>query len=73
MVSDVYVRSFDNEPPVPAGALYVAPANVPHSLWARDGDVIYQEAGVGPTANTILVGGAGGEAGRAISESEQRR
>ena len=58
---------------VPAGALYVAPANVPHSLWARDGDVIYQEAGVGPTANTILVGGAGGEAGRAISESEQRR
>lgn len=35
---------------IPAGAVYVAPANVPHSLWAKDGEVIYQEAGAGPTA-----------------------
>jgi quercetin dioxygenase-like cupin family protein len=35
---------------VPTGAVYVAPANVPHYLWARDGDVVYQEGGVGPTA-----------------------
>ncbi|WP_319242873.1 cupin domain-containing protein [uncultured Propionivibrio sp.] len=35
---------------VPAGGLYVAPANVPHYLWAKDGDVSYQEVGVGPTA-----------------------
>ncbi len=35
---------------VPAGAVYVAPAGVAHYLWARDGDVVYQEGGVGPTA-----------------------
>ena len=35
---------------VPAGGVYVAPANVPHYLWAKDGDVVYQEGGVGPTA-----------------------
>lgn len=40
---------------VPAGGVYVAPANVPHYLFARDGDVVYQESGVGPTA-TIAVG-----------------
>ncbi len=35
---------------VPTGGVYVAPANVAHFLWARDGDVVYQEGGVGPTA-----------------------
>jgi len=35
---------------VHAGSMYVAPANKPHYLWAKDGDVTYQEAGVGPTA-----------------------
>lgn len=34
---------------IPAGAVYVAPANVPHYLWAKDGEVIYQEGGTGPT------------------------
>lgn len=34
---------------VPAGAVYVAPANQPHYLWARDGEVEYQESGTGPT------------------------
>jgi len=34
---------------VPAGTVYVTPANVPHYLWARDGEVEYQEAGTGPT------------------------
>lgn len=38
---------------VPAGAVYVAPANVPHYLWARDGEVVYQEAGVGPTGTKV--------------------
>lgn len=37
---------------VPEGGVYVAPAGVPHFLWARDGDVVYQEGGVGPTATT---------------------
>jgi quercetin dioxygenase-like cupin family protein len=35
---------------IPAGGVYVAPANVPHYLWAKDGDVVYQESGTGPTA-----------------------
>ncbi len=35
---------------VPAGAVYVAPAGRPHYVWAKDGPVVYQEAGVGPTA-----------------------
>lgn len=39
---------------VPAGGVYVAPAGVPHYVWARDGDVEYQEAGVGPTATRFI-------------------
>ena len=35
---------------IPAGGVYIAPANQPHYLWAKDGDVIYQESGTGPTA-----------------------
>jgi quercetin dioxygenase-like cupin family protein len=38
---------------VPAGAVYVAPANVPHFLWAKDGEVVYQEAGFGPTGTRL--------------------
>lgn len=41
---------------VPAGGVYVAPANVPHFVWAKDGEVVYQEAGVGPTG-TVPAGG----------------
>ena len=39
---------------VPAGGVYVAPAGVPHYLWARDGEVTYQEAGTGPTGTEML-------------------
>lgn len=39
---------------VPAGALYVAPAGQPHTLWARDGDVEYQESGNGPTGTNMV-------------------
>ena len=38
---------------VPTGAVYVAPANVPHHLWAKDGEVVYQEAGFGPTGTRM--------------------
>jgi len=38
---------------VPKGAVYVAPAGVPHFLVAREGDVEYQESGVGPTATVL--------------------
>ena len=40
---------------VPAGGVYVAPAAVAHYVWAKDGDVVYQEAGVGPTATTPVM------------------
>lgn len=38
---------------VPAGALYIAPAGVPHYVWAKDGPAEYQESGVGPTGTTF--------------------
>lgn len=40
---------------VPTGAVYVAPAETAHYVWAKDGEVIYQETGGGPT-NTIILG-----------------
>jgi len=39
---------------VPAGAVYRAPRGVAHYVWARDGDVEYQESGVGPTGTKFL-------------------
>ena len=39
---------------VPAGAVYVAPAGVPHYVWARDGEALYQESGAGPTGTVII-------------------
>ncbi len=44
---------------VPAGGVYVAPANQPHYLWARDGEVEYQESGVGPTRTVAVAGQQG--------------
>jgi quercetin dioxygenase-like cupin family protein len=40
---------------VPAGAVYVVPAGVPHYLWAKDGETMYQEAGLGPTGNSFVM------------------
>ena len=37
---------------VPTGGVYVAPAGVAHYVWAKDGEVVYQESGTGPTATT---------------------
>ncbi len=39
---------------VPTGAVYVAPANAPHYIWAKEGNTEYQEAGVGLTATVML-------------------
>ena len=39
---------------IPAGAVYVAPAHVAHYLWAKEGDVVYQESGFAPTATTLI-------------------
>jgi len=39
---------------IPAGGMYVAPAGSPHYVWAKDGDAIYQESGIGPTGTNII-------------------
>jgi len=39
---------------VPAGAVLWVPARVPHYVWAKDGDVEYQENGQGPTATRFV-------------------
>jgi quercetin dioxygenase-like cupin family protein len=39
---------------VPAGAVYIAPANVPHYVWSKEGEAMYQEAGVGPTRTSFI-------------------
>jgi uncharacterized RmlC-like cupin family protein len=39
---------------VPTGAVYVAPAGIPHYVWAKDGAAVYQEAGMGPTDVTMV-------------------
>ncbi len=39
---------------IPTGAVYVAPANVSHYIWAKDGETIHQESGVGPTGTTMI-------------------
>ena len=49
-------KTFDESKAVaiPAGAVCVIPANVPHYLWAKEGDAIYQESGTGPTATSFI-------------------
>ena len=39
---------------IPAGAAYRAPAGVAHFVWAKGGDVEYQEMGKGPTGTVFL-------------------
>ncbi|HPE73731.1 MAG TPA: cupin domain-containing protein [Candidatus Competibacter sp.] len=39
---------------IPAGAAYRAPAGAAHFVWAKGGDVEYQEMGKGPTGTVFL-------------------
>ena len=39
---------------IPAGGVWVAPANVPHFLWAKDGEAVFQCGGIGPTATSFV-------------------
>ena len=44
-----------NMKPLKPGTTIIVPANSPHYAWAKDGEVIVQEAGIGPTGtNTSL-------------------
>jgi len=38
----------------PAGTFYSEPAKAPHFTWAKDGDVIIQVTGMGPTGKTFI-------------------
>lgn len=42
---------------IPAGGVYIAPAGVPHYVWAKDGAAEYQESGAGPTSTTFSAAG----------------
>ena len=37
---------------LPAGSVFTEPAKHPHFVWAKDGDVVIQVVGHGPTATT---------------------
>lgn len=43
---------------IPSGAVYVAPAEVPHYVWAKEGEVLYQEMGMGPTGTVFIHAGS---------------
>jgi quercetin dioxygenase-like cupin family protein len=38
----------------PAGTFYSEPAKAPHFTWAKDGEVIIQITGVGPSGKTFI-------------------
>ena len=38
----------------PAGTFYSEPSKSPHYTWAKDGEVIIQVTGVGPTGKTFI-------------------
>jgi quercetin dioxygenase-like cupin family protein len=38
----------------PAGSFFVVPPGHVHYSWAKDGEVTYQESGIGPTSNAYL-------------------
>ena len=40
--------------PYPTGTFYSEPAKSPHYTWAKDGEVIIQVTGVGPTGKTFI-------------------
>jgi hypothetical protein len=38
----------------PAGAFYSEPPRASHFLWAKDGEVIIQVIGIGPSGKTLI-------------------
>jgi hypothetical protein len=38
----------------PAGTFYSEPPKTPHYVWAKDGEVIIQTTGMGPTGTTMI-------------------
>jgi quercetin dioxygenase-like cupin family protein len=40
--------------PLPAGSFFTEPTGIPHYAWAKDGEVILQISGIGPSATFRL-------------------
>ena len=40
--------------PMPPGSFFTEPAGVPHYIWAKDGDVIVQTTGIGPSGTQFV-------------------
>jgi|SRR6516165_5700298 len=38
----------------PAGTFYSEPQKAPHFTWAKDGDVVIQITGIGPSGKTFI-------------------
>jgi quercetin dioxygenase-like cupin family protein len=38
----------------PAGSFFIVPAGHVHYSWAKNGEVTYQESGIGPTSNIYV-------------------
>jgi quercetin dioxygenase-like cupin family protein len=38
----------------PAGSVITVPPNTPHYVWMKDGEVIVQDVGIGPTATSPI-------------------
>jgi len=38
----------------PIGTFYSEPPRAPHYVWAKDGEVIIQTTGMGPTGTTMI-------------------
>ena len=51
-----YGEAFDESQmkALPAGSVFTEPAKQPHYVWAKDGEVIIQVIGNGPSATTII-------------------
>ena len=39
---------------IPTGAVFAVPAKMPHFAWAKDGETVYQESGIGPSSTDYL-------------------
>jgi quercetin dioxygenase-like cupin family protein len=38
----------------PAGSFFTMPAGVPHYVWAKNGETVYQESGNGPSPTALV-------------------
>jgi quercetin dioxygenase-like cupin family protein len=39
--------------PYPAGSVIYTPPGTPHVMWAKDGEIVVQETGYGPTGSEL--------------------